>query len=118
MVPSDAGRGHPSTTQEGTICPMTTVPPMRIAVLIASHNRRQLTERGLRSLLAQDCLGDLISELTIWLLDDGSSDGSSDDGYDFDDKIISAASARSGALAPTQAGTLPAPTAIVGLPLE
>ena len=36
----------------------------------------------------------------------------------FEVRIISAASARSCALAPTHAGTLPAPTAIVGLPLE
>ena len=66
---------------------MTTVPPMRIAVLIASHNRRQLTERGLRSLLAQDCLGDLISELTIWPLDDGSSDGTADMARRMDPRI-------------------------------
>lgn len=48
-----------------------TAPRRRVAVLIACHNRRELTLRALRSLAAQKAVFDL----TVVLFDDGSSDG-------------------------------------------
>lgn len=48
--------------------------PRRLAVLVACHNRRSLTERMLRSLLPQARnLSDI--ECRVFLLDDASSDG-------------------------------------------
>lgn len=48
----------------------------RIAVLMTSFNRRELTLRALRSLLAQRNLGALT--LTVFLVEDGCTDGTGD----------------------------------------
>lgn len=49
---------------------------MKIAVLMTCHNRREKTLACLSSLAAQAPLPD--AELTVWLLDDGSTDGTSE----------------------------------------
>lgn len=49
--------------------------PTKLAVLVTCHNRRDTTERGLSSLLAQSALLREDLELRVFLVDDGSSDG-------------------------------------------
>ncbi|MDE2301881.1 MAG: glycosyltransferase family 2 protein [Sphingomonadales bacterium] len=50
------------------------MPPARIAVLMACHNRRALTLRCLAALAAQP----LFSARRLWLVDDGSTDATGD----------------------------------------
>ena len=54
---------------------MTIGQPLSIAVLVTTFNRVDVTERGLRSLLAQDALEGGEIDLSVWILDDGSHDG-------------------------------------------
>jgi len=46
---------------------------MNVAVLITCHNRREKTLSCLESLFAQSGVGDI--DLSVWLVDDGSEDG-------------------------------------------
>ena len=48
----------------------------RIAVLVTSHNRKERTLASLQSLFAQNGIGDF--ELAVFLVDDGSKDGTSE----------------------------------------
>ena len=54
---------------------MTIGQPLSIAVLVTTFNRVDVTERGLRSLLAQDALEGGEIDLSVWILDDASHDG-------------------------------------------
>lgn len=53
-----------------------TIVPSRIAALIACHNRREKTMRCIGSLLSQSTER---ASLTVFLVDDGSTDGTSDE---------------------------------------
>ncbi len=48
----------------------------RIAVLVTSHNRKERTLASLQSLFAQHGIAEI--ELTVFLVDDGSTDGTGD----------------------------------------
>ncbi len=49
---------------------------MRISVLMTCHNRREKTVACLESLMRQEPVEGL--ELTVWLVDDGSTDGTAE----------------------------------------
>lgn len=53
-------------------------PPLRIAVLITCHDRKPLTERCLESLFAAAARGRDVGTIEVFLVDDGSRDGTGD----------------------------------------
>ncbi|WP_230772199.1 glycosyltransferase family 2 protein [Sphingomonas sp. Leaf4] len=56
------------------VIPVGSLPPLQIAVLVTSHNRRDITVRAIRALEQARHVADLL----IILLDDGSTDGTAD----------------------------------------